>query len=308
MDDGSIVRWTTEGEVIEDVWKGHEGTVESLSWYPGTGEYLASGSTDGTIIIRNTKSGEIDVGAIETDQEGVLTLAYSPLGDRLASGGCNICIWDTKTRERIIDPIEIILGHVTSVVWSSDSSKLYTTSDSDKSARVFDSRSGTELHHFEHDYPLYSVALSPKNDVLVCIGETIAQLWDIQSCKPLGQPFGHEDSLECVSFSRDGLFVASGEWGTVSANLTQWKVEDIAPELAVRAFATILQSHKFHNRKIGHSYQIHHLALKSVLSNSTVILTFLITASLQADATTHPSHAIGGDRFRDDPYSNFFQV
>lgn len=238
MDDGSVVRWTTEGKVIEDVWKleGHEDTVtvESLSWYPGTGEYLASGFTDGTIIIRNTNSGEIDVGPIKTNQEGVLTLAYSPSGARLASGGEYICVWDTKTHELIADPIHVTLGHVTCVVWSLDSSKLYTTSDSDFSARVFD-MSGTELHHFEHDYPLHSVALSPKHNVLVCIGECIAQLWDTQSCEPLGQPFGHEDisdCLECVSFSPDGSSVVCGGWGIAIAILTLWRVEDIAPELA----------------------------------------------------------------------------
>lgn len=276
MDDGSVIRLTTEGEMIEDVWKGHENTVESLSWSPGKGEYLASGSTDDTIIIRNTNSGEIDVGPIQTDQGGVLSLAYSPSGDRIASGGDNICIWDTKTGKLIVDPIKIELGHVTAVVWSSDCSKLYTTSDSDNSARVFD-MSGTQLYHFEHDYFLHSVALSPQNNVLVCIGTDIAQLWDIKSCKPLGQPFGHEDIsdyLECVSFSRDGSFVACGGWGTATASLTQWKVEDIAPELAVRALATILQSHKLNNRKINHS---HHFSSMSVFSNSTIILTILIT-------------------------------
>jgi len=48
------------------------------------------------------------------------------------------------------------------IVWSSDGSKPYS---SDYFARVFDSVSGTQLHHFEHDKPLHCVALSSKRNV-----------------------------------------------------------------------------------------------------------------------------------------------
>ncbi|OAX33945.1 hypothetical protein K503DRAFT_775069 [Rhizopogon vinicolor AM-OR11-026] len=49
---------------------GHSSCVRSLSWSPNGG-YIASGSNDGTILIRNAESGEVEVGPIEAKQGGV---------------------------------------------------------------------------------------------------------------------------------------------------------------------------------------------------------------------------------------------
>jgi WD40 repeat protein len=86
--------------MIEGVWMGHEKQVLSLSWSPG-GSHIASGSFDGTILIRKAENGKVEVGPIETEQRGVWSLAYSPLGDRIASGGNKtICIWDMGQQHR----------------------------------------------------------------------------------------------------------------------------------------------------------------------------------------------------------------
>src|SRR6267154_2310472 len=181
--DGSVQRWNTDGEMIEGVWTGHS-EVQSLSWSP-SGAHLASGLYDGTILIRNAESGEVEVGPIKTEQDNVHCLAYSPLGDRIASGGYEIiCILDSKTGELLVGPIKDMGNSVTSVVWSSDSSKVYSASD--EFARVFDSVSGTLLHRFKNDRPLWSVALSPKQNVLACVGYETAQLWDTESHQPIG--------------------------------------------------------------------------------------------------------------------------
>ncbi|OAX31225.1 WD40 repeat-like protein, partial [Rhizopogon vinicolor AM-OR11-026] len=166
--DGSVQRWDTDGNMIESIWTGHSGWVWSLSWSP-RGGHIASGSNDGIILIREAESGKVEVGPIKTNQDWVQSLAYSPLGDRIASGGrnCTICIWDSNTGNLLVSPIKD-LGCVESVVWSLDGSKLYSASD--RFARAFDSVSGTLLHRFDHDYFLASVALSPKHNVLACVG------------------------------------------------------------------------------------------------------------------------------------------
>ena len=233
--DGSVQQWNMDGKMIKDVWMGHSKTVRSLSWSPSRA-HLASGSYDGTILIGTAENGTVvEVGPIETGQKWVCSLAYSPSGDRIASGGRNqtICIWDNNTGKLLVGPITDLGNTVTSVVWSSDSSKLYSASDN--FARVFDSVSGTELHRFEHNYVLYSVALSPKHNVLACVGEAgTAQLWDAESYQPLGKPFNSEDSksLFHVSFSRDGRYLA---YGGYDKKITLWMVKDIAPELPVCA-------------------------------------------------------------------------
>jgi WD40 repeat protein len=220
--DGSLQRWNTDGEMSESVWMGHSNNVRSVSWAPNGG-HIASGSDDGTILIRNAASGEVEVGPIETGQDWVWSLAYSPSGDRIASGGSNetICVWDSNTGELLVGPIKDV--------------RLTLYSGSDKFARVFDSVSGTQLHRFEHNNWLNSVALSLKHNVLACVGLTgIAQLWDTESYQPLGKPFSPEDSvhLSHVSFSPDGRYLA---YGGDDDKITLWMVKDIAPELPVCA-------------------------------------------------------------------------
>jgi len=248
---GSVQQWNTDGKMVKDVWMGHSNTVRSVSWSP-SGAHIASGSSDGTILIRKAENGKVEVGPIKTGQDWVYSLAYSPSGDRIASGGRNetICIWDSNTGELLVGPIKDLGDYVTSVVWSSDSSKLYPASD--RFARVFDSVSGAELHRFEHNDYLYSVALSPKHNVLACVGSgSTAQLWDTESYQTVGKPFRPEDSvdpsLRYVSFSRDGRYLAYSGYDN---NITLWMVKDVAPALPVSAFTTILQAQgdKLYNR------------------------------------------------------------
>ncbi|KAG2138646.1 WD40-repeat-containing domain protein [Suillus bovinus] len=228
--DGSVQRWNTDGQMmLEGVWTGHNDWVRSLSWSPN-GSHIASGSDDGTILIRKVESGIVEVGPIKTKQYRVCALAYSPSGNRIASGGWNttICIWDSKTGELALGLIQGLGYEVTSVVWSSDSTKLYSASD--KSARVFDSTSGALLHCFQHVDVLYSIALSPTHNVLACVGDQgVVQLWDTESYKLVGQPFGQNHKiLRCASFSRDGRYLACGGH---DRTLAMWTVDDIAPQL-----------------------------------------------------------------------------
>jgi len=233
-DNGTVERWNTDGEMSEGIWMDRSNSVQSVSWSP-SGGYIASGSDDGTILIRKADSGKVEVGPIETKQDWVSSLAYSPSGDRIASGGENftICIWDSNTGKLLVGPIKDLGRSVTSVVWSSDSSKLYSASDN--FARVFDSVSGTEVYRFKHNDLLNSVALSPTHNVLACVGdEGTAQLWDTESHQPLGKPFGPKVSVDLyyVSFSRDGRYLA---YGGNDNKITLWMVKDIAPEPPVCA-------------------------------------------------------------------------
>jgi len=238
--DGSVQRWNTDGEMSEDVWVGHSDCVRSVSWSP-SGGHISSGSHDGTILIRKAENGEVEVGPIVTGQHWVYSLAYSPSGDRMASGGDNnICIWDSNTGELLVGPIKDLGTSVTSIVWSSDSTKLYAVADG--FARVFDSVSCRELHRFEHDDWVNSVALLPTHNVLACVvfGGT-AQLWDTESYQPLGKPFSHEGDglqLKCVVFSRDGRYLSYGGYDN---KITLWMIKDIVPELPVCSSITILQ-------------------------------------------------------------------
>ncbi|KAJ8589245.1 WD40 repeat-like protein [Rhizopogon salebrosus TDB-379] len=274
-EDGSVQQWNTDGEMIKRVWTGHRKAVRSLSWSP-CGSHLASGCENGIILVRKVDSGEVAVVPIKTGR--VMCLAYSPSGRRIASGGDSICIWDSNTSKLLVGPIEDLRDTVTSVVWSSDSSKLYSASD--EFARVFDSASGALLHHFNHNTLLYSVALSPKRNVLACVGEGVTQLWDTESYETLGHPFRQDGDTYFVSFSPDGRYLACG--GNDN-KVSLWIVQDIAPQL----IPTSMPQHPVGN------------AQEETGSPSS--------SCLDVDATKSAVNDLAGER-RDDPYRNdFFQ-
>ncbi|KAG2121086.1 WD40-repeat-containing domain protein [Suillus clintonianus] len=292
--DGSVQQWNTDGEMIAGVWAGDGKAVRSLSWSP-SGDYIASGSDDGNILIRKAASGKVKGGPIKTEQSYVWSLAYSPSGNRIASGGSNktICIWSTKTGELVVGPIQGLGMAVTSLVWSSDSTKLYSASD--EFARVFCSKSGALLHQLKHDNYLYSGALSPKDNVLACVGnDGVAQLWDAGSQQPLSLPFHQDDCkwLNCVSFSPDGRYIAySGD----DKKLTLWIVRhcDIAPQLTA---VPILGQDHGEREVTQHENRPEPQQETQPRSSSS--------SFLDADAT-------GGDGIikegHDDPYDNFFK-
>ena len=142
--DGSVQRWNTDGEMLDGAWMHLSKGARLLSWSP-SGSHIVSGSDDKRIQIRTAKSGklELEVGPMNAKRDWVHSLAYSPSGDRIASGGWKgICIWDSNTGELLVGPIQDPGSWVTSIVWSSDGSKLYSASDR---LRVYDSISGRTL-------------------------------------------------------------------------------------------------------------------------------------------------------------------
>ncbi|OAX30568.1 WD40 repeat-like protein, partial [Rhizopogon vinicolor AM-OR11-026] len=180
--DGSVQRWDTDGKMIESIWRGHSNWVRSLSWSP-TGGHIASGSDDGTILIREAESGKVEVGPIKTNQLRVWSLAFSPLGDRIASGGqSTICIWDSNTGKLLVGPTKDLGNWVNSIVWSLDGSKLYSASD--RFARLWDTESHKSLGQpfpQDDDRHLRCVSFSPDGQYLAYGGEdNKITLWTVQ--------------------------------------------------------------------------------------------------------------------------------
>lgn len=196
-----------------------------------------------------------------------------------------------------------------SVAWSSDNTKLYSASDF--FARVFDSETGVLLHSLEHDHILFSVTLSPKNNLLACVGSKgVAQLWDTESYQPLGKPFHDHLSLRHVAFSRDGNHLA---YCGMDGKVTLWIVEDMVPELEAHTLPQ--QDHGQLEATQQPEETLPELQQRTQPQSPSS--SFLDVSTLMFNGLCYSAHSLsqvdatGGDgiieEMRDDPY-NFFQV
>jgi WD40 repeat protein/serine/threonine protein kinase len=187
---------------------------------------------------------------------GMVSVAFSPDGTRIATGGSTggfltgeASVWDARTGQELLE----LKGHrdlVMSVAFSPDGMQIVTGSR-DKTAKVWDARTGTPRLEFA----VTSVAL----DV---VGRTVAQpscvawsadgtrlvtggnkptVWDARTGTALVELKGLKDIVRGVAFSKDGARVVTGGGAfdfrgplSVRANATVWDARTGAPLLELK--------------------------------------------------------------------------
>jgi RNA polymerase sigma factor (sigma-70 family) len=160
----------------------------------------------------------------------VMSLAYSPDGQTLASGGYDrfIRLWDLKTGKESAT----LKGHqdvVNSVAYSPDG-KTLASGSADKSIKVWDVTMGKEKGTLEgHLKGVTSVAYSPDGKTLASgSGDHTIKLWDVETGKETATLKGHNNVVRSVAYSPDGKTLATG---SADQTIKLWDVKT-AKELA----------------------------------------------------------------------------
>ncbi len=220
------------------LWAGTaSGSVASMAYSPD-GTLLICGCRNKSVQLWDTATGK-ELACLNGHNAPVNSVAFSPDGTRFASGSLDgmIKVWDTATRKELIT----LRGHtnrVSSIAFSPDSSRLASCAYGDN-VTIWDCATGDvhtilQSHHFrrtsvtfrpdgsrfacgtwdntiiEH-CDLTSVAFSPDGSRLACGSwDDTIKLWDTATGEELPPLCGHGEVVNCVSFSPDGVFLASG--------------------------------------------------------------------------------------------------
>ena len=148
---------------------------------------------------------------LEGHDSPVVSLAYSPDGQTLASGSMDktIKLWDLKTGKESAT----LKGHkdtVHSVAYSPDG-KTLASGSTDRTIKLWDVKTGKELATLEgHAHSVNSVAYSPDGKTLASGSwDHTIKLWDAGTGKELATFKGHTGGVGSIVFSPDGKTLAS---------------------------------------------------------------------------------------------------
>ena len=130
-----------------------------------------------------------ELATLEGHTNSVTSVAFSPDGQRLASGSSDktVKIWDSATGQELFD----LKGHaatVSSVAFSPDGLRLASASR-DKSVKIWDSATGKELLALKgHTDVVVSVTFSPDGQRLASgSGDQTVKIWDSATGKELSR-------------------------------------------------------------------------------------------------------------------------
>lgn len=193
--------------------QGHKGAVISLV-FSQDGSKIVSGSEDSTVRVWDSESAD-QIAVLHTNQKRpVRTVAISPDGGRVISGlmGGNVLVGTTELGTQIMRQIFKHEHGVICVIFSHDGLRVISSGGSDSNAYIWDSSSGVPVLPplRGHSRPVSSLALSLDGERIVSGSyDKTVRVWEASSGKQTHVFLDHQDAVRSVSFSPDGLFIAS---------------------------------------------------------------------------------------------------
>jgi WD40 repeat protein len=185
--------------------------------FSADGRRLATPGAQGTINLWDATTGK-RVRTLRSKGGQVLAVAFSPVGQRLASVGRGspdhgeIKVWDAANGDEVLT----VRGHGKvvrpvpgSIAFSPDGQRL-VTSCQDKTVLLWDAGTGTVLHILAgHEAVVHGVAYSPNGrHVASASDDRTVKIWDTVTGKAVTLR-GHMREVAGVAYSRDGRRLAS---------------------------------------------------------------------------------------------------
>ncbi|KAI8384526.1 guanine nucleotide-binding protein subunit beta [Radiomyces spectabilis] len=194
--------------------RGHLAKIYAMHW-ANDAQHVVSASQDGKLIVWNAFSTN-KLHAIPLRSAWVMTCAYSPSGNFVASGGLdNVCsIYNLVAKDGPVRPARELLAHTgyISCCRFLDENRILTCSG-DMTCLLWDIDAGVKLYEFaDHTSDVMSVSLSPTDPNVFISGacDATARLWDIRTQKCVQIFAGHESDINSVQFFPNGMAFGTG--------------------------------------------------------------------------------------------------
>jgi WD40 repeat protein len=195
--DGAVKLWNVDTGKIIKTWTGHIEKVYFVSWSPDGGR-VVSGSEDGTFRVWDVEHGKTILGPINTGENIVRAVCYSPDANMIATSGDRLKIWDANSGESL-KSFEV---HSTCLAWTSDGKTLIS------GRSKIDTATWTVLDYCDD---IHTISVSPNDRILTSTSYwgKKAQLWNLETNQPIGTPLHHPDYVVSATFSADGKFLVT---------------------------------------------------------------------------------------------------
>ncbi|KAG8711741.1 hypothetical protein FRC11_001957 [Ceratobasidium sp. 423] len=217
-DGAQVVTAAGKDVYVLDAWTGatllgpmeaHAKPISSVTISPN-GSYIASGSSDSTVRLWDTKNGKVIVTLGPFSFRPVVLVSFSPDGTRIVTAvSGEVRIWSVPSGEPIVTIKDIRLSAVRTALFSADGSQIITGA---WDIMFWNASTGKLVNVLRgHDSNILSLAVSPGYLHIASASEdSTIRAWDMETRNTvLGPLRGHAGPVNRVIFSPNGLYIAS---------------------------------------------------------------------------------------------------
>lgn len=208
-DDNAAVLWDVETRKQKMKLRGHASAVTCLAYSPDA-DVIATGGFDRTVRLWNAKTGK-PITILTGHKKRINSIAFSPDGKIIASGSEEtVRLWDAKTgkhKSTLLDNVD----HVKYVGFSPDGSTFVCGRWVRCEVMLWNARTWKQMETLQVGTPVSSVAFSPDNKTLACVGPNRSlKLMDLNTRECVAKLDGHTAHVTSATFSPDGSILATG--------------------------------------------------------------------------------------------------